>query len=219
MTPDVALLDANIPAKMPPHITANTGMDVMAHAVEAYVSTAATSYTDPLALKAIQLVVDQLPIAYENSDNINAREDMHNASALAGMAFPNASLGIVHSLAHKIGGEFGITHGLAKAILLPYIVEYNRKATNKVSEIKKQLGIENLTETLRELNKKLNIPLTLKEVDEVEITEEKFKKVLDRMSKNAFEDPCTLTNPRNTSPEDVKKIYKCAFYGNSAKNI
>jgi alcohol dehydrogenase class IV len=219
MTPDVALLDAKIPAKMPAHITANTGMDVMAHAVEAWVSTSATSFTDPLAYEAIELVFNQLQTAYKEPDNIKAREDMHNASALAGMAFTNSSLGLVHSLAHKIGGEFGITHGLANAILMPYIVEYNRKATDKVEKLEKKLGIENLTEALKDLNKKLNIPLALKDVEEVEISEDKFFKVLDRMSKNAFEDPCTLTNPRESSPKDVRKIYECAFYGKSALEI
>ncbi|MCT4543019.1 MAG: iron-containing alcohol dehydrogenase [Vallitalea sp.] len=219
ITPDIALLDAALPAKMPAHITANTGMDVMTHAIEAYVSTNATSYTDPLAMEAIKLVYKQLPVAYVDGANMKAREDMHNASTLAGMAFTNSSLGIVHSLAHKIGGEFGITHGLANAILLPYIVEYNMKATDKFAEIEKQLEIKDLVAELKELNKKVGIPTTLKEVTEVSLTEEKFNEVLDRMSKNAFEDPCSLTNPRVPSIEDVKEIYKAAFYGNTAKNI
>jgi alcohol dehydrogenase class IV len=219
MTPDIALLDANIPAKMPPYITANTGMDVMAHAVEAYVSTSATSYTDPLAYEAIRLVFEQLPTAYNDGNNIKAREDMHNASALAGMAFTNSSLGLVHSLAHKIGGEFGITHGLANAILMPYILDYNRKGTNKVAQLEDLLRVDNLTDELQELNKKVGIPLTLQEVSEVDITEKKFLQILDRMSKNAFEDPCTLTNPRQSSSEDVRQIYECAFYGKSALTI
>ncbi|MGF7184063.1 alcohol dehydrogenase class IV [Desulfitispora alkaliphila] len=219
MTPDIALLDVNLPTKMPPHITANTGMDVMAHAVEAYVSSNATSYTDPFAFEAIRLVFEQLPVAYEDGQNIKAREDMHNASALAGMAFTNSSLGLVHSLAHKVGGEFGITHGLANAILMPYIVDYNRKGTDKISKLEDLLRIDNLTEALQTLNKKVGIPLTLQGVTEVDITEEKFLAVLDRMSKNAFEDPCTLTNPRQSSAEDVGKIYECAFYGKSALKI
>lgn len=219
ITPDIALLDAALPAKMPPHITANTGMDVITHAIEAYVSTNATSYTDPLAMEAIKLVYKQLPVAYDQAENMKAREDMHNASTLAGMAFTNSSLGIVHSLAHKIGGELGITHGLANAILLPYIVEYNSRDTDKFKEIEKQLEIEDLVQTLKELNAKVGIPTTLSEVTEVEITEEKFVEVLDRMSKNAFEDPCSLTNPRVPSPEDIKEIYKAAFYGNTAINI
>lgn len=219
ITPDIALLDAALPAKMPAHITANTGMDVMTHAIEAYVSTAATSYTDPLAMEAIKLVYKQIPVAYAEGSNMKAREDMHNASTLAGMAFTNASLGLVHSLAHKIGGELGITHGLANAILLPYIVEYNMKATDKFAEIEKQLEIDDLVAELKDLNKKVGIPTTLKEVTEVEMTEEKFNEVLDRMSKNAFADPCTLTNPRQSNAENVKEIYKAAFYGTTAKNI
>ena len=213
ITPDVAILDPEIPAKMPPHITANTGMDVLAHAIEAWVSTTASNYTDALALRAIQLVFKNLPTAVANGEDLDAREAMHDASTLAGMAFTNASLGLVHSLAHKIGGEFGITHGFANAILMPYIIQYNRKATDKVTELEKILGIDDLPTAVKELNKKVNIPLNLKEVTEVEIDEKKFEEVLDRMSKNAFEDPCTLTNPRQSSAEDVAKIYKAAFYG------
>lgn len=219
ITPDIALLDAALPAKMPAHITANTGMDVMTHAVEAYVSTNATSYTDPLAMEAIKLVYQQLPVAYANGDNMKAREDMHNASTLAGMAFTNSSLGIVHSLAHKLGGELGVTHGLANAILLPYIVEYNMKATDKFKEIEKQLGIDNIVETLKDLNQKLGIPLSLKDVTEVDIPEEKFNQILDRMSQNAYDDPCSLTNPRKPSVEDVKAIYQAAYFGTTAANI
>ncbi|GMQ58119.1 iron-containing alcohol dehydrogenase [Vallitalea sediminicola] len=219
ITPDIALLDAALPAKMPAHITANTGMDVMTHAIEAYVSTAATSYTDPLAMEAIKLVHKQIPVAYADGSNMKAREDMHNASTLAGMAFTNASLGLVHSLAHKIGGELGITHGLANAILLPYIIEYNMKATDKFAEIEKQLEINDLVAELKDLNKKVGIPTTLKEITEVEITEEKFNEVLNRMSENAFADPCSLTNPRQSNADDVKEIYKAAFYGTTAKNI
>ncbi len=219
MTPDIALLDPVIPAKMPPHITANTGMDVMAHAVEAYVSNAASCYTDPLAYEAIRLVFDNIVKAYDKADDMLAREGMHNASALAGMAFTNASLGLVHSLAHKIGGEFGLTHGLANAILMPYIIDYNRKATNKIEKLEKDLKIDSITEEIQKLDTRLNIPLTLKDVKEVAIPEDKFLEVLDRMSKNAFEDPCTSTNPRQSSVEDVRKIYECAFYGKSALNI
>lgn len=219
MTPDIALLDPAIPAKMPPHITANTGLDVMAHAVEAYVSTSATCFTDPLAYEAVRLVFANLPKAFEKGDDMVAREAMHNASALAGMAFTNSSLGLIHSLAHKIGGEFGITHGLANAILMPYIIDYNRKGTDKVTKLERDLKIDNICDELQTLNKKVNVPLTLKEVTEVELTEEKFLAVLDRMSKNAFEDPCTLTNPRESSVEDVRKIYECAFYGKSALEI
>ena len=137
MVPDLAILDPALPAKMPAHITANTGMDVMAHATEAVASKAATNFTDPYAMEAIKLVLENLPQAYADADDMDARYNMHNASALAGMAFTNASLGLVHSLAHKIGGEFGVTHGLANAILMPYIIDFNRKFSDKYAMVEK----------------------------------------------------------------------------------
>ena len=214
ITPDLAILDPALPAKMPKHITANTGMDVLAHAIEAYVSTAASPYTDALAIQAIRLVFDNLVEAYNNGDNMEARTNMHNASALAGMAFTNASLGLIHSLAHKIGGEFGITHGLTNAILLPYIIQFNRKETDKIDKLERELGIEDLPTYIKEFNKKLDIPLNFKNVKEVEIKADKFKEVLERMSENAYNDPCTLTNPRRSSPKIIEMLYTSTFYGN-----
>ncbi len=214
MVPDLAILDPALPAKMPAHITANTGMDVMAHAVEALVSTAATSYTDPYAVEAIKLVYTWLPIAFAEPDNMEARYHMHNASTLAGMAFTNASLGLVHSLAHKIGGEFGVTHGLANAILMPYIINFNKHHTRKYQLAEEALGINHLAEAILEMNRKLDIPASFKECSEVDFNETSFKTVLDRMSTNAHMDPCTLTNPGSPDVEDVKKIYTSAYYGN-----
>ncbi len=213
ITPDIAILDPALPAKMPKHITANTGMDVLAHAIEAYVSTGASVYTDALAIQSIKLVFDNLVEAYNDGDNMEARNNMHNASALAGMAFTNASLGLIHSLAHKIGGEFGITHGLTNAILLPYIVEFNRKSTDKITKLEKELKINSLPDYIKELNKKLDIPLNLKDVTEVNIEEDQFKEVLERMSENAYADPCTATNPRESDPKTIETIYKAAYYG------
>lgn len=213
LVPDIAILDPTIPAKMPPHVTAHTGMDVMTHALEAYVSTAANSFTDPYAIEAIRLVFEHLETAYRSPDDLNARMHMHNASALAGIAFTNASLGLVHSMAHKIGGEFGITHGLANAIMLPYIIQYNAKFTKKYRQLEEALGINNLIEALNELNKRLGIPKTLSQCDEVEINEVTFVNILDRMSGNAVDDPCTLTNPNYPSVQDVKGLYTKAFYG------
>ncbi len=217
MVPDIAILDPALPAKMPPHITANTGMDVLAHAAEAVASTAATSFTDPYAVKAIELVIANLPRAYANGNDMDARFNMHNASALAGMAFTNASLGLVHSLAHKIGGEFGVTHGLSNAILLPYVIDFNRKFTDKYAQVEKALEIDDLAEEIRRLNSALGIPATFKECDEVDFNEDKFISVLDRMSANAHADPCTLTNPGHPTPADVKAIYEAAYFGRSLK--
>lgn len=214
LTPDIAILDPKIPAKMPKHITANTGMDALSHSIEAYISIAASPYTDALAIQSIKLIINNLVKAYNDGDDMEARSNMHNASALAGMAFTNASLGLIHSLAHKIGGEFGITHGLANAILLPYIIQFNRKETDKISELEIELNIDDLPTYIKNLNKKLNIPLNFKDVTEVDIDEERFKEVLDRMSKNAHDDPCTLTNPRESSPKTIEMLYTSAFYGN-----
>ncbi|QMV16593.1 iron-containing alcohol dehydrogenase [Vibrio spartinae] len=213
MVPDIAILDPKLPETMPAHITANTGMDVLTHAAEALVSIAATSFTDPYSIEAIKLVIDNIETAYKEPDNKEARYNMHNASALAGMAFTNASLGLVHSLAHKIGGEFGVTHGLSNAILLPYIIDFNRQYTAKYQFAESILGIDNLAQTVRELNKALNIPSCFKDCDEVDFSEEKFIRVLERMSERAYGDPCTLTNPGKPTVEDVKNLYRKSYYG------
>ncbi|MGP1576357.1 MAG: iron-containing alcohol dehydrogenase [Treponema sp.] len=213
MVPDIAILDPALPATMPPHITANTGMDVFAHAIESLASTAATSFTEPYSLEALRLVINHLPAAFRDGKDMVARAHMHNASCLAGMAFTNASLGLVHSLAHKIGGEFGVTHGLANAILMPYIIDFNRKFSDKYARAEERLGLTDIAETVRELNKQLNIPLCFKDCKEVDFNEEKFKSVLDRMSANAHADPCTLTNPGTPTVADVKLIYESAYYG------
>ena len=165
-------------------------------------------------MRAIKLVFENIETAYLHGDNLDARTNMHNASALAGMAFSNVSLGLIHSLAHKIGGEFGVTHGLANAILLPYIISYNKQSTNKYAEIEQYLNITSIEDELRALNAKLNIPLTFKEITEVDITETQFNTVLDRMSENAFNDPCTLTNPGTPTIADIKNIYQQSFFGN-----
>ncbi|MBM7624472.1 iron-containing alcohol dehydrogenase [Sporohalobacter salinus] len=212
LIPDIAIIDPKLPATMPKQITANTGMDVLTHAIEAFVSTNATDYTDPLALKAIKLVFKYLRTAYKKGDDIKARTKMHNASAIAGIAFSNASLGIVHSLAHKIGGELDITHGLANAILLPYVIDFNYEtAEEKYKTIKHITGEQNLSEAIKELNEDLNIPSCFKKLDD--INENEFKKILDRMSENALQDACTLTNPKEPNVTDMKEIYKQAFYG------
>ncbi|GAB6139194.1 iron-containing alcohol dehydrogenase [Halanaerobaculum tunisiense] len=212
--PDIAIVDPEIPATMPANITANTGLDVLAHAVEAFVSTGASDYTDSLALKSIKLVFEYLPQAYQDGDDMEAREKMHNASTIAGMAFSNSSLGIVHSLAHKIGGELHVTHGLANAILLPYVIEYNYEAAgDKFARAEDALGVDNLADAIRELNEELDIPNSFSEIDWMDFTEEDFREVLDRMAANAYEDPCTATNPEEPTVEDMKELYKQAFYG------
>src|SRR6056297_1629540 len=214
--PDIAIVDPEIPATMPPHITANTGMDVMAHAVESLVSTNASDYTDPYAVRAIDLVFKYLPKAVQSGDDMEAREKMHNASTMAGMAFSNSSLGIIHSLAHKIGGELHITHGLANAILLPYVIEYNYEAAkDKFTYIEDFLGIDSLADAISDLNEEVGIPSSFKDIDWLDYDDQDFEEILDRMSKNALEDPCSLTNPEEPTVEDMKEIYKKAYYNKS----
>lgn len=235
LTPDVAIIDPEFVQSLPAKVTADTGMDVLTHAIEAYVSVMASDYTDGLAMKAIQLVFDYLPEAYRNSANLKAREKMHNASCIAGMAFTNAFLGINHSLAHKLGGEFHIPHGRANAILLPHMIRYNASrptkfnsfpkyehyiADEKYAEIVKYLGlpcktteesIDCLINQIIELARKLDMPLSIMECG---IGEDEFMAVVDELADKAFEDQCTTANPRMPLVSELKQLYINAFYGN-----
>lgn len=222
ITPDVAILDPDIVMTMPKKLTAYTGMDALTHAIEAYVSTAASDFTNPLALQAIKMVFKYLPDSYEG--HIPSREKMHYAQCLAGMAFSNGLLGIVHSMAHKTGAVFStghITHGCANAMYLPYVIKYNSKssAKEKYIEIAKAVGIEGdgdnqidkLCDKINEFNRNFSIPTTLKEFG---INENEFSEKLPEISKNCVTDACTGSNPRHTQKEDFEKILKCIYYGN-----
>ena len=191
LTPDVAIIDPDLVMTLPKSITADTGMDVLTHALEAYVSTMASDYTDGLAEKAIELVFGNLKQAYEHGDDRKAREKMHNASTIAGMAFTNAFLGLNHSIAHKIGGEFHLPHGRTNAILLPYVIKYNASrptkfvsfpkyefyiAAQKYATIAKRLelnadtteeGVNSLIEAVKQLNESLNIPKSFKNCQKI----------------------------------------------------
>jgi len=234
LTPDVAIIDPQFVATMPKSITADTGMDVLTHAIEAYVSVLASDYTNALAIKAVELVFKYLPRSYDNENDEVAREKMHNASCIAGMAFTNAFLGINHSLAHKLGGEFHIPHGRANAVLLPYVIAYNAqkpdkfpifpkysefKADFRYAQIAHQLRlggntqdeeIANLITAVRELMKKLNVPTNLKECG---IDEKEFFAKVPELAEHAFEDQCTTANPRYPLVKDLEEIYKKAYYG------
>ncbi|MFC4388101.1 bifunctional acetaldehyde-CoA/alcohol dehydrogenase [Gracilibacillus marinus] len=234
LTPDVAIIDPQFVMSVPPTVTADTGMDVLTHAIEAYVSNMANDYTDGLAIKAIQLVFEYLPIAYKDGANEKAREKMHNASTIAGMAFANAFLGINHSLAHKLGAEFHIAHGRANAILMPHVIRYNAKkpskfvafpkyehfiADQRYAEIAKVLGlpartteegVESLIKAINDLAKKLNIPMSIRENG---VTKEEFMKQVDRLADKAFEDQCTTANPKLPLVKELKEVYLQAFKG------
>ena len=220
ITPDVAVVDPTLAETMPATLTAHTGMDALTHAIEAYVSTLHSVFTDPLALKAIHMVFDYLPASYRG--DMAAREQMHYAQCLAGMAFSNALLGIVHSMAHKTGAAFStghIPHGCANAIYLPYVIQYNAKnAKERYAEIARSVGITGsddecvdlLCEKINDYNKKLNIPATLKEFG---IVEEEFLSKVDEIAKLAVDDACTGSNPRPITPEQMAELLKCTYYG------
>ena len=223
ITPDVAIVDPDLVMGLPVKQVAYTGMDALTHAIEAYVSTLNGPFTDPLALQAIEMVLEYLPASYNG--NTHAREEMHYAQCLAGMAFSNALLGIVHSMAHKTGAAFStghIPHGCANAIYLPYVIRYNAKdtvAADRYAEIARRMGLEgssrqalinSLCAKINEFNEKLNIPKTLKEFG---INEDEFKEKVDRIAELAVGDACTGSNPREIDPANMAKLLTCTYYG------
>ena len=219
ITPDIAILDSELAETMPPTLTAHTGMDALTHAIEAYVATLHSPFTDPLAIQAIEMINDYLVKSYEG--DTDAREQMHYSQCLAGMAFSNALLGITHSMAHKTGAVFHIPHGCANAIYLPYVIDFNKKtAGDRYAKIAKSLGlngqtddelVDSLTNLIQEFNKKMSIPLTLKEYG---IDEEVFKAKVDLIAERAVGDACTGSNPRQINKDEMKKIFECVYYGN-----
>ena len=235
LTPDVAIIDPDLVMSLPRNVTADTGMDVLTHGIEAYVSNMASDFTDGLAEKAVELVVENLVTAYnEGETNKLAREKMHNASTIAGMAFTNAFLGINHSLAHKIGAEFHMAHGRINAILLPYVIRYNSSeptkfvsfpkyeyfiADKKYARLAKRIGLKadtveegvnSLIEKIKEMNEKLNIPKSFKDAG---INEEEFLSKVDMLADRSFEDQCTTANPRLPLVTELKQILLDSYYG------
>ena len=220
ITPDIAIVDPALVATLPPHLVAHTGMDALTHAIEAYVSTLNSPFTDPLAIKAIQMVNEHLIKSF--SGDMSSREEMHYAQCLAGEAFSNALLGIVHSLAHKTGAAFStghIPHGEANAIYLPYVIKYNAKnAGARYADIARSIGIDGtdaecvtkLCDKIDAMNAELNIPKTLKEFG---IKEDEFKEKVNKIAELAVGDACTGSNPRPVDTESMAKILDAIYYG------
>ena len=226
LTPDITIIDPAIAETMPPKLTAHTGMDALTHAVEAYVSTVNSVFTNPLAMKAIDIIKDNLEKSYKG--DMAAREQMHYAQCLAGMAFSNGLLGIVHSMAHKTGAVFKnghVVHGAANAMYLPYVIQYNAKnpaTAKRYANIATLWGIEyktteeavqKLCDAIQNLSKALNIPLCLKDYENGMVPEDEFLAKLPDIAKNALLDACTLSNPRQPNHEEMEKVLKCAYYG------
>ncbi len=234
LTPDVAIIDPQFVMTVPPVITADTGMDVLTHAVEAYVSIMANDYTDALAMKAVQLIFEYLPRAYRNGNDEEAREKVHNASTIAGMAFANAFLGINHSLAHKLGAEFHIAHGRSNAILMPHVIRYNAEKPKKLASFPKyehfkadqryaelarilglpantvEEGVENFINAVIRLGKELNIPMSIAAQG---VDAKAFEAKVDYLADRAFEDQCTTANPKLPLVTELADIYRKAYKG------
>ena len=218
ITPDVAIVDTTLVQTMPKSLVANTGMDALTHAIEAYPSTFRSPFTDALAIKAIEMIGENLVKSYNGEDQ--ARKDMHIAQNLAGMAFSNAILGIVHSMAHKTGKILDIAHGMANAIYLSYAIEFNAKTAEKdyadIARALKLTGntdkelVEALVNYIGELRTAMNMPHSLKEYG---ISEEFFFSKIDELAETSVADPCTGTNPREISVEQMKKLLTAIYYG------
>lgn len=225
ITPDVAIVDPALAETMPKKLTAHTGMDAMTHAIEAYVSTLNCEYTDPLALHAIEMINGYLIPSY-NGD-MEARDKMHDAQCLAGMAFSNALLGIVHSMAHKTGAAYSgghIVHGCANAMYLPKVIKYNSKepeAAARYAKIARFINLEGNTDEeltdaliarIREMNKALDIPTCIRDYEGGIIDEKEFMDKLPTVAELAVGDACTGSNPRAITPAEMEKLLKCCFY-------
>lgn len=233
LTPDVAIIDPVFVYSLPKTAVADTGMDVLTHAIEAYVSVMANDYTDGLAIKAIQLVFQYLEQSALIGDKL-AREKMHNASTLAGMAFANAFLGINHSLAHKWGGQYHTAHGRTNAILLPHVIRYNAKKPTKFASFPKyshfvaderyaeiarilglparttEEGVNSLIEAIRKMNKTLGIEESFQQIG---FDAKDFESRVDYLADRAFEDQCTTANPKLPLVTELADVYRNAFYG------
>ncbi|HCC01671.1 MAG TPA: butanol dehydrogenase [Ruminococcaceae bacterium] len=224
ITPDVAVVDPALAQTMPPKLTAYTGMDALTHAIEAYVSTMHSPFTDPLALQAIKMVFEYLPASYKGDKS--AREQMHYAQCLAGMAFSNAMLGIVHSMAHKTGAAYQnghIPHGCANAMYLPKVIPYNAKipeTRERYASIARAVGLtgdeDNLIQALcRKIdmyNDLLDIPHSIKDYGDGMVPEKEFQEKLHNIAALAISDACTGSNPRQPSQEEMEKLLTACYY-------
>lgn len=208
--PNVAILDPSLPATLPAHIAAETGMDALTHALESYINKNGNDFTDALAKEAIEGIIEWLPESC-NTRSIEAREHIHNFQCMAGMAFANSGLGMVHGVSHAFGGMYNVAHGLANAIILPYSMDYNKKdpeVAMKYAKLSRILGGD-VIEVVKELKKSVNVPETMAEVG---ISEEVFLRDFETIVDNSMKGS-TVVNPIEVSREDMVKFVKAIYYG------
>ena len=235
LMPKMAIVDTDMMMDAPKGLTSASGIDAVTHCLEAYASMMATEYTDGLALRSIKTIFEYLPTAYENGQDVVAREKMANAATMAGMAFANAFLGVCHSMAHKLGAFFHIPHGIANALMIDLVLRFNASETpvkmgtfpqysyphtlRRYAEVAENLGLggnsdeeklENLIKAIDELKEKIGIKKTIRDYG---VDEQEFLSKLDEMSKQAFDDQCTGANPRYPLIEEIKQMYLEAYYG------
>lgn len=232
LLPDYAVLDAELTCSVPPKVTADTGLDVLTHAIEAFVCTEANAFTDALAEKSVKLVDHYLLLAYKEPDNREARQGMHNASCLAGAAFSNAGLGLCHSMAHAMGAQFHIPHGRANAILLPVVMSFNAgcettltPVATRYAELASLIGMGatsmrqsalNLIHMVRRLQQRMGVPQCIKDAG---VSAEDFEAALDAMADAALADRCTATNPKPCTKEDIIELYRQAYSKSNRKGL
>jgi len=220
---DISILDPALIIDLPPKLTADTGMDALVHAIEAYTVQWKNDFSDALALRAIQLIFKYLPRAFKNGKNDpEAREKMHNAATMSGLAFGNSQIGIVHAMGHSFGAVFKIPHGRSVAIFLPYVMEYNlSEVANLYAEIAEAVGITDgsdeekarkLIKVIRNLMKEIEEPLSIRDMG---ISREEFEAKLDELVEKANESTGTIVNPRVPSGEDYRKLFLYAYEGKS----
>lgn len=213
LTPDVAIIDGNLCKTMSDRITANTGLDALTHSIEAYVSNIEDNYADVLSKGSMEMIFDNLRTAVAEPENLTVRQNMHDASAMAGFAFTNSWLGIAHSLAHQLGGMYHIPHGVANAIVLPNVIRFNSKATNRFEDLATVLGkqtAEDLAQEVETLRADINVIGTVKEFG---VSEEEWTKNLKYIANNSFADPCTSFNPRKPTVEELEQIFQACYEG------
>lgn len=213
MMPDIAILEPKLTVSLPKKMTAATGMDALTHAIEARVSRRANPLADTLADRAIVDVVQNIQTAYNEPENLAAREKMQVAAMIAGIAFTNVSLGIAHSLAHAAGGKFGVPHGTANAVILPYVIKFNsqdERAKEIYEEIAKMLGVSSLTDKIDELNRSMAIPQTLQPLIQDDAA---YDAMIPTLAALAKADGCTKTNPIIPSVETFEKLFQQVYYG------